>query len=65
MDALILGTVDLSGVSLPFTVSDMVNTGMELIGIVGPFVLLGLALMFAPRLINFVKRSFGSGGRRV
>ena len=54
-------TVDFSGVSLPFSVNDLISTGMSLIGLVGPFVLIGLALIFAPRFIGFIKKSFGSG----
>lgn len=55
--------MDLSGVTLPFDVSDVVQGGMDLIGLVSGFIILALALMFAPRLISFVKSAFGRGGR--
>ncbi|WP_139192922.1 hypothetical protein [Anaerobacillus arseniciselenatis] len=55
--------LDLSGIELPFTVADVVGGGMELIGLVVGFIVLAMALMFAPRLINFVKGVFGKGGR--
>lgn len=56
--------VDLSTVSLPFTVTDMVTAGMALIGLVAGFVLLSLAFQFVPRFISMIKSSWGSGGRR-
>lgn len=50
--------VDLSGVSLPFTVTDMVTAGMALIGLVAGFVLLGLAFRFVPQFITMIFSSF-------
>ncbi|HHY22560.1 MAG TPA: hypothetical protein GX525_11955 [Bacilli bacterium] len=50
--------VDLSGITLPFGVGDMISGGMGLIAVVGPFILIGLALIFAPLIIVFIKDVF-------
>lgn len=65
MNSMVLGAslVDLSSVSLPFTVADMVTAGMALIGLVAGFVLLSLAFQFVPRFISMIRSSWG-GGRR-
>lgn len=55
--------LDLSGISMPFTVGDVVSGGMELVGLVSGFIVLAIALMFAPRFINFIKGAIGRGGR--
>lgn len=56
--------VDLSGVTLPFTVGDMVGAGMSLLGLVAGFVLLSLAITFVPRFIAMIRSSWAGGGRR-
>lgn len=43
------------GVHMPFTVNEFLKTVMSLIGWVGPFILLALAIRFAPRIIAFLK----------
>lgn len=65
MTGVVLGAslVDLSTVSLPFTVADMVSAGMAILGLVAGFVLLSLAFQFVPRFIAVIKSSWG-GGRR-
>lgn len=50
-------------VSLPFDVSDLVSAGSELLGLVSGFVLVGLAFMFAPKLIALVRQAFASRGK--
>lgn len=50
--------IDFSGVTLPFTVTDLVSSGNALLGLVGTFVLLGMAFVFAPRLIELIRNSF-------
>lgn len=55
--------VDLSGVTLPFTVADMVTAGMSLLGLVAGFVLLSLAITFVPRFIAMIRSSWASGKR--
>lgn len=43
------------GVTLPFTATDFLKIVMSLIAWVGPFILLVLAIYFAPRIIQFLK----------
>jgi len=57
--------IDFSGVTMPFTVTDLLDSSMGLIGLVGTFVLLGIAIAFAPRVINFIKSAVGQGGRKA
>ncbi|GGJ63399.1 hypothetical protein GGR02_001402 [Anoxybacillus voinovskiensis] len=51
--------IDLSGLSLPFSISDLLTSVNSIIGWVGPFVLLAIALGFAPKIIGFIKGLFG------
>lgn len=46
---------DLSGIKLPFGISDLVGSGSGLLGLVGPFILLGLAFVFVPMIIYLVR----------
>jgi hypothetical protein len=52
--------IDFAGVTLPFSVTDLVSSGNALLGLVGTFVLLGLAFKFAPKLIALIRQAFGS-----
>jgi len=52
------------GVTLPFEVSDLLTAAMGLVKLLGPFVLLGLALVFAPRIIRVIRTSIGGSGRQ-
>ncbi|MBB5354581.1 hypothetical protein BO219_06470 [Anoxybacillus kestanbolensis] len=56
--------IDLSGLSLPFTVADVIGSVNSLLGWVGPFVLLAIALGFAPKIIAFIKSIFGRAASR-
>lgn len=51
--------IDLSGISLPFTVNDLIGSAVSILGWVGPFILLGAALAFAPRIVGFFKKALG------
>jgi hypothetical protein len=53
--------IDFTGVTLPFTVSDLVSSGNALLGLVGTFVLLGLAFKFVPKLIALIVGAFRGG----
>ncbi|MBU8905573.1 hypothetical protein KH400_03065 [Desertibacillus haloalkaliphilus] len=55
--------VDFSGVTLPFDAADLLTSAVELLGVVGPFVLLGLAVVFTPKIIGLIRNAAGSGGR--
>mgnify|MGYP001389435867 FL=1 len=50
--------IDFTGVTLPFTVTDLVGSGNALLGLVGAFVLLGMAFVFVPKLIALIRNSF-------
>lgn len=54
-------TLDLSGITLPFSAADLLNAGMALLGAVGAFVLLGMAFKVVPKLIGLIWKSFGTG----
>lgn len=47
-------TADFSGVSLPFTVPDMLSTSTSFLAIYGPWILLVLAVVFSPVLYGLV-----------
>lgn len=53
--------IDFTGITLPFSVTDLVTSGNELLGLVGTFVLLGLAFVFVPKIIKVIRNSFSSG----
>lgn len=56
--------IDLSGLSLPFSVADILSSVNSILGWVGPFVLLAIALGFAPKIIGFIKGLFGRAASR-
>lgn len=55
--------IDFSGVSLPFSVNDLIGSGNALLGIVGGFVLLGLAFVFVPKIIKVIRNAFSGSSR--
>jgi hypothetical protein len=55
--------IDFSGISLPFAATDLLSSGVGLLGVVGGFVLLALAFPMVMKLIAVIKRSFGQSGR--
>lgn len=52
--------IDFSGVELPFSVTDLLGSGNALLGLVGAFVLLGLAFIFIPLLIGLIRNAFNT-----
>ncbi|WP_458414535.1 hypothetical protein ACNQFZ_06620 [Schinkia sp. CFF1] len=52
--------IDFSGVTLPFNATDLLQSAMGLVGLVGTFVLLGVAIAFAPRIVSFIKGAITS-----
>jgi hypothetical protein len=46
--------VDFTGVTLPFSIADMLATATGFLGIYGQWVLLVLAVVFMPVLIGFL-----------
>lgn len=57
--------LDFSGITLPFSASDLLSAGVSLLGVVGAFILLGLAFSMAPKLFQLIRQAFGGGGRRA
>lgn len=57
--------LDFAGITLPFSASDLLTSGVALLGVVGAFVLLGLAFKVVPKLVSLIvgafSRSAGSG----
>lgn len=55
--------VPTSGVSYGFTGGDIFSNAQSIVTSVGPYVLLGIAVVFAPKLISIIKGVFR--GRRA
>jgi hypothetical protein len=53
-----------SGLNWGFTATDLLNNSVSLYSSVAGFIILILAVMFAPKLVRFIKSVVGSGGRR-
>lgn len=49
--------LDLTGISLPFSVGDLITAAFEFIGLFAPFILLGLAIVYTPRLVGMIRSS--------
>ncbi|MBH0176211.1 hypothetical protein IHV09_21890 [Fictibacillus sp. 23RED33] len=56
--------IDFTGITLPFTVNDLVGSGNALLTIVGTFVLLGLAFTLVPKLITLIRGSISAARGR-
>lgn len=54
-----------SGITLPFEGSEMLSAAFDFIGLLGPFILIGLAIALTPRIINVIKGAIGRGGRNA
>lgn len=55
--------VDFSGVSLPFSAGDLLSSAMGLLEVLGPFVLLGLAVVFTPKIISVIRSAAATRGK--
>lgn len=53
-------SLDLSSITLPFSATDLLGTAMSLVTLLGPFILLGVALSFAPRIVSFFKNGLSA-----
>ncbi|MBP3040575.1 hypothetical protein J9303_13875 [Bacillaceae bacterium Marseille-Q3522] len=53
--------IDFGGITLPFSVTDLLSSSMGLIGLLAGFILLGIAVAFTPRLISLIKGATGHG----
>lgn len=52
--------IDWTGVTLPFSVTDLLSSGAGLIGLVSGFVLLAMAFPLVTKLVGLIKRTFSS-----
>jgi len=50
--------IDFSGVSFGISVNDLISSATSLIGVFGPYIALGIALLLAPRFIELLKGLF-------
>lgn len=50
--------IDFSGISLPFTVGDLLSSSMGILVFLGGFILLGLVLAFIKPLICTIRTAF-------
>lgn len=57
--------LDFSSITLPFTAGDLLSAGVALLGVVGTFVLLGLAFRVVPKLVSIIVNAFSASGRRA
>lgn len=53
-----------TGVTLPFDAAELLSSAMEFIGVLGPFILLGLAIALTPRIVTVIKGVIGRGNGR-
>lgn len=53
-----------SGITLPFTAGDLLSAGVELMTVVGPIILLALAFIVAPKVIQLIRQALG-GARKA
>ncbi|MCL6593426.1 MAG: hypothetical protein K6T31_05575 [Alicyclobacillus sp.] len=59
-----MSIIPASGINWGFTATDLLNNSVSLYSSVGGFVLLILAVAFAPRLVSFIKGIVGGRGRK-
>lgn len=52
-------------VTLPFQASELLTSAMGFIGLLGPFVLLGIAIALTPRIIAVIRGAVGRGGKNA
>ena len=50
--------IDFTGLSLPFSVSDLIGSGNALLGLIGGFVLLVLSFSVVPPIIKIIVGNF-------
>ncbi|MBU8905575.1 fibronectin type III domain-containing protein [Desertibacillus haloalkaliphilus] len=56
--------LNLGGTGLPFSPNEVLKTAMQFLLIIGPFVLLTLAVYFTPKLIRLIKQSANQNQNR-
>ncbi|MEA0565504.1 hypothetical protein [Lysinibacillus irui] len=56
--------LDFAGITLPFTAGDLLSAGVALMKVVGPIILLALAFVVAPKVIQLIRQALG-GARKA
>lgn len=51
------------GLTLPITISEMLTVAFDYLVLFGPWVALGIAVMFAPQIVSFLKSLLRRGGK--
>lgn len=51
------------GLSLPFTAGEVLGGAFEFMKLLGPLIILGIAVYFTPRIIAVVKSAISTGGK--
>lgn len=54
-----------SGVTLPFSASELLDGTFEFIGLLGPLIILGIAVAFTPRIISVIKNAITTRGNKA
>ncbi|MDP4086019.1 MAG: hypothetical protein Q8934_15555 [Bacillota bacterium] len=54
-------SIDFTGVTLPFSAADLLKSGVGLLTVVGPFVLLAIAFPMLTKLVGAIKSAFSKG----
>ena len=57
-------SIDFSGVTLPFSATDLLQSAVSLMGVFGGFILLGLAVVFTPKLFSLIRAAAQSRNGR-
>lgn len=52
-----------AGVTIPFTAAEMLTAAFEFITLLGPYILVGLAIMLTPQIVAIIKGVMGRRGR--
>lgn len=51
--------INFEGIKLPFSANELLTSGVGLLGVVGAFILLGLAFLMARKLFSLIFSAFG------
>jgi hypothetical protein len=57
--------LDFTGVSFGITPADLISSAANFISAFGPWLLLGLVVVFAPYMVSFIKSLIKKNGRRA
>lgn len=52
-----------TGVTLPFDVAELLTAAMDLLGVVAPLVMIGLAFVVVPKFIGIIRKSMAGSSK--